>query len=171
MIEFEESIYQSMLLWPNQTPETNCRPASPLDGWRQSERVVHAQPCVSGGSRSALRWTAMKYTLLLISVLALNASCSHSPGPVSETSIGAQTPLGISREQVSVVWAKQGWVEPGARALSFRYAGTNADFGRLDIRLNDVMLPHTTVLGAWEFDRSNRLVRVDIHTDWSRLPQ
>jgi len=41
---------------PNQTLETNCRPASPLDAWQQFERAVHARPCVSGGSRSALRY-------------------------------------------------------------------------------------------------------------------
>jgi hypothetical protein len=39
----------------NKTLEPNCRPASPLDAWRQFGRTVHAQPCVSGGSRSALR--------------------------------------------------------------------------------------------------------------------
>jgi hypothetical protein len=38
----------------NQTLETNCRPASPLVAWLQFEHAVHAQPCVSGGSRSAL---------------------------------------------------------------------------------------------------------------------
>jgi len=40
----------------NQTPEQNCRPASPLDAWRQFERGAHARPCASGGSRSALCW-------------------------------------------------------------------------------------------------------------------
>jgi hypothetical protein len=40
---------------PNQTLETNCRPASPLEGWWKFGRALHAQPCVSGGSRSALR--------------------------------------------------------------------------------------------------------------------
>ena len=40
---------------PNQTLETNCRPASPLDAWREFGRAVHAPSCVSGGSRSALR--------------------------------------------------------------------------------------------------------------------
>ena len=39
----------------NKTLETNCRPASPLDARWQFGRAVHAQPCVSGGSRSALR--------------------------------------------------------------------------------------------------------------------
>ena len=38
---------------PNQTLETNCRPASPLDAGWQFGRAVHARPCVSGGSRSA----------------------------------------------------------------------------------------------------------------------
>ena len=41
----------------NKTLETNCRPASPLDAWWQFGRTVDAQPCVSGGSRSALRWS------------------------------------------------------------------------------------------------------------------
>jgi hypothetical protein len=41
---------------PNQTLETSCRPASPLDALRQFGRAVHALACVSGGSRSALRW-------------------------------------------------------------------------------------------------------------------
>jgi hypothetical protein len=40
----------------NQTLETNCRTASPLDAGRQLERAVHARPYVSGGSRSAIRW-------------------------------------------------------------------------------------------------------------------
>jgi hypothetical protein len=40
----------------NQTLETNCRPAYPLDAGRQFGRAVHALACVSGGSRSALRW-------------------------------------------------------------------------------------------------------------------
>jgi hypothetical protein len=40
---------------PNQTLEQNCRPASPLGRWRQFGRAVRARPCVSGGSRSALR--------------------------------------------------------------------------------------------------------------------
>jgi hypothetical protein len=44
-----------MELLTNQTLETNCRPASPLDTWRQVGRAVHALACVSGGSRSALR--------------------------------------------------------------------------------------------------------------------
>ncbi len=39
----------------NQTLETNCRPASPLNAVPQFGRAVHARPCVSGGSRSALR--------------------------------------------------------------------------------------------------------------------
>ena len=39
----------------NKTLETNCRPASPLDAWWQFGRTVDAQPCVSSGSRSALR--------------------------------------------------------------------------------------------------------------------
>jgi len=46
----------------NQTLETNCRPASPLVAWLQFEHAVHAQPCVSGGSRSAL--TLVKNDLL-----------------------------------------------------------------------------------------------------------
>ena len=40
---------------PNQTLETNCRPAFPLDAGRHFGRAIHARPCVSGGSRSALR--------------------------------------------------------------------------------------------------------------------
>jgi hypothetical protein len=40
---------------PNQTLETNRRPASPLEAGRQFERAVHAQACLSGGGRSALR--------------------------------------------------------------------------------------------------------------------
>ena len=44
-----------ILTEPNQTLETNCRPASPLDAGRQFGRAVHAPTCVSGGSRSALR--------------------------------------------------------------------------------------------------------------------
>jgi hypothetical protein len=39
----------------HQTLETNCRPASPLEAWRQIGRAVHALACISGGSRSALR--------------------------------------------------------------------------------------------------------------------
>jgi len=39
---------------PNQTLETNCRPASPLNAGRQFGRAVHARPCVSGGGRSTL---------------------------------------------------------------------------------------------------------------------
>ncbi|HEX5221915.1 MAG TPA: hypothetical protein VFZ59_20300 [Verrucomicrobiae bacterium] len=39
----------------NETLETNCRPASPLDAGQQFGRATHAQPCLSGGSRSALR--------------------------------------------------------------------------------------------------------------------
>jgi hypothetical protein len=42
---------------PNQTLETNCRPATPLDAGRQFGRAAHALACVSGGSRSALRST------------------------------------------------------------------------------------------------------------------
>jgi len=41
---------------PNQTLETNCRPASPLDAERDFGRAVCARSCASGGSRSALRW-------------------------------------------------------------------------------------------------------------------
>jgi hypothetical protein len=44
-----------MMKSPNQTLETNCRPASPLNAVREFGRAVHAQSCVSGGSRSALR--------------------------------------------------------------------------------------------------------------------
>lgn len=40
---------------PDQTLETNCRPALPFDAGQQFERAVLARPCVSGGSRSALR--------------------------------------------------------------------------------------------------------------------
>jgi len=40
---------------PNQTLETNRRPASPLGTSRQFERAVHAQTYLSGGGRSALR--------------------------------------------------------------------------------------------------------------------
>ena len=40
---------------PNRTLETNCRPASPRGASRQFRRAMHAQPCVSGGRRSALR--------------------------------------------------------------------------------------------------------------------
>jgi hypothetical protein len=43
---------------PNQTLETNRRPASPHDAGRQFERAVHAQACISGGRRSALRSAA-----------------------------------------------------------------------------------------------------------------
>ena len=38
----------------NQTLETNCRPASPLEVQRQFGRAVHARPCLSGGGRSPL---------------------------------------------------------------------------------------------------------------------
>lgn len=41
--------------WPNMINGTNRRPAFPLDAEWQCERAVHAQPCASGGSRSALR--------------------------------------------------------------------------------------------------------------------
>jgi hypothetical protein len=40
---------------PNQTLETNRRPASPLGVGRQFVHDVHAQACISGGGRSALR--------------------------------------------------------------------------------------------------------------------
>jgi hypothetical protein len=40
---------------PNQTLETNSRPASPLDGQREFGRSFHAPPGVSGGCRSACR--------------------------------------------------------------------------------------------------------------------
>jgi hypothetical protein len=46
----------SVMTWSNQTLETICRPASPLGAGWQFERAVHAPACVSGGSRSALRW-------------------------------------------------------------------------------------------------------------------
>jgi HEAT repeat protein len=39
----------------NNALETNFRPASPLGVWWQFGRAVHAPPCVSGCSRSALR--------------------------------------------------------------------------------------------------------------------
>jgi hypothetical protein len=41
---------------PNQTLETNRRPASPLDAGHQFGRAVYAQACISGGGRSAIRW-------------------------------------------------------------------------------------------------------------------
>lgn len=41
---------------PNQTLETNRRPASPLNTGPQFGRTFHAPPCVSGGGRSAFRW-------------------------------------------------------------------------------------------------------------------
>jgi hypothetical protein len=44
-----------MIESPNQTLETNRRPASPLVAGRQFEYAVHAQACISGGGRSALR--------------------------------------------------------------------------------------------------------------------
>ena len=40
----------------NKTLETNRRPAIPLDARGEFGCVVHAQACVSGGGRSALRW-------------------------------------------------------------------------------------------------------------------
>jgi hypothetical protein len=43
------------MILPNQTLETNCRPAYPLDAQRRFRLAIHAQPYVSGGSRSALR--------------------------------------------------------------------------------------------------------------------
>jgi len=45
-----------MKTWSNKTLEQNCRPASALDTRCQFERAIHARSCVSGGSRSALRW-------------------------------------------------------------------------------------------------------------------
>lgn len=44
---------------PNQTLETNCRPASPLDSWWQFGRAVYAPACVSGGGRSPLAFDDM----------------------------------------------------------------------------------------------------------------
>jgi hypothetical protein len=45
----------TVMRWANQTLETNRRPASPLAAAREFERAVHAQACLSGGGRSALR--------------------------------------------------------------------------------------------------------------------
>jgi hypothetical protein len=44
---------------PNQTLETNRRPASPLGAGRQFVRAVHAQACLSGGGRSAFSLARM----------------------------------------------------------------------------------------------------------------
>ncbi len=35
---------------PAPTRQPNCRPASPLEVWREFGRAGHARPCVSGGS-------------------------------------------------------------------------------------------------------------------------
>jgi hypothetical protein len=54
----------------NQTLETNCRPASPLNAGRQFERAVRAQACVSGGSRSAWRSPRLRTRLVHASRVA-----------------------------------------------------------------------------------------------------
>jgi len=52
----------------NQPLETNRRHALPLDATWRFARAVHAQACVSGGGRSALRWGGemMKYGILAL---------------------------------------------------------------------------------------------------------
>ena len=55
---------------PNQTLETNCRPASPFEAKQQFECAVRARPCVFGGSRSALRSLTASTRLLQTTVSA-----------------------------------------------------------------------------------------------------
>ena len=54
----------------NKTLEQNCRPASPLNAWRQFGPAVHAPSCVSGGSRSALRCAKKMKSIFYITLLS-----------------------------------------------------------------------------------------------------
>lgn len=67
-------------LYADKRLERNCHPASLLNAWPQFGPAAHGQPCVSGGSRSALR--SMKRTLPVLAAIAV-ISCicgcrSHS---------------------------------------------------------------------------------------------
>ncbi len=101
--------------------------------------------------------------------------CGCSQKPASEAdiyaSLLAQTPLGSSRDVVLASTKQHGWVEPGSRTVSFFYGSTNKDFGRVDFRLHDKLSPTMTVLAALEFDRSNRLTRIYVDTNWANLPK
>ena len=91
---------------PNQTLETNCRPASPLEARQQVGRAGHARPCVFGGSRSALRWatvvtTRMKFKTpigfaLAIAALLFVAGCStSSKGHRESSDLSVSSPADI----------------------------------------------------------------------------
>ena len=111
------------------------------------------------------------FTIILLGIFL--CGCSQKPASEADiyASLLAQTPLGSSRDEVLASNKQHGWVEPGSKALSFMYGSTNKDFGRVDIRLHDKLSPTMTVLGAWEFDRSNRLTRIYVDTHWANLPK
>ena len=103
----------------------------------------------------------MKILPICIALL-LVTSCAHTPREFTQESLVAQTPMGSSRDQVRVFWAKHGWVTPPDLMMGYRFSSTNKSSSSLDIRLSDHVLPHRIVYAAWWFDRSDRLVDISV---------
>lgn len=165
---------------PNQTLETNCRPASPLDAGRRFGLAVHARSCVSGGSRSAFRYAAnfMKHTAPMLLVIVLSG-CVATIDEVSYTAysnryknnlwIRVNTREGLFRGRENLLNFRRCNYSFSMTTKSNRYTQDDMNVRILPSDSESGFKPKSALVKIMKVDAKRILV--DIAVDDDRLPK